>query len=80
MRDLDKYLKSNSKELVDLVNKNYIPPNVTNKPAFHELATKLQEIFVHNHGGKIGGRDQAHNILAMGIICSLWCGWFSEAK
>jgi hypothetical protein len=41
---------------------------VTKEPAFHELATKLQEIFVHNHRGKVGGRDHAHNLL-YGVHC-----------
>ena len=43
-------------------------------------ATKQQKAFVHNHRGQIGGRDKAHNVLAMAIICSMWCVWLSQAK
>ena len=44
MTDLSEYLRSNRKEIVDLINKKYIPSNVTNEPTFHGLATKLQEL------------------------------------
>jgi hypothetical protein len=80
MGDLSGYLDSNSKDIVDLMNKNYIPPNMTSEPAFHNLATKLQEIFVHNHGGKIGGRDQAHNVLAMAIANLCGVDGFQKLK
>jgi hypothetical protein len=36
--------------------------------------------FVHNHQGETGRRDQAHNVLATAIICSMWCGCLSQAK
>ena len=36
--------------------------------------------FVLNHSGQQGGLDKAHNVLAMAIICSMWCGWLSQAK
>ena len=32
------------------------------------------------HGSKAGKRDPAHNVLAMVIIYSMWCGWLSQAK
>lgn len=35
---------------------------------------------MHDHRGLIGGRDEAHNVLTMAIICSMWCGWLSQAK
>jgi len=27
-----------------------------------------------------GSRDATHNVLAMAVICSMWCGWLSQAK
>ena len=80
MVDLDEYLRLNSKEIVDFINRKYIPIEATNEPTFDRLATELQRLFVHDHRGKVGGRDQAHNVLAMAIICSLWCGWLTRAK
>lgn len=77
MEDLDEYLRLNSKEIVDFINRKYVPIEATNEPTFDRLATELQTLFVHNHSGKVGGRDQAHNVLAMAIICSLWCGWLT---
>jgi len=35
---------------------------------------------VHNYRGEIGGRDAAHNVLTMALMCSLWCGRLSQAK
>ena len=80
MVDLGEYLRTNSKEIVDFMNRKYIPSEMTDEPTFHGLATELQSLFVHNHRGKVGERDQAHNVLAMAIICSLWCGWLTQAK
>jgi hypothetical protein len=70
----------NCKEIADFINRKYIPIEETNEPTFDRLATELQRLFVHNHRGRVGGRDQAHNVLAMAIICSLWCGWLTQAK
>ncbi len=50
------------------------------KQTFNNIATELQTRFPHNHRGQIGGRDKAHNVLTMTIMCSLWCGWLSQAK
>jgi hypothetical protein len=73
MVDLNDYLKLNSKAIVDLVEKKY-------EPTFEELATLLQGMFIVQHGDEVGKRDKAHNVLAEAIICSLWCGWLSQAK
>lgn len=80
MTDIDEYLKSHRKEIVDYIQGNYIPANITNNTTFNNLATELQNKIVHNHKGEIGGRDAAHNVLAMALLCSLWCGWLSQAK
>jgi hypothetical protein len=44
------------------------------------LATLLQGKFIVQHGSKAGKRDPAHNVLAVVIIYSMWCGWLSQAK
>jgi hypothetical protein len=36
--------------------------------------------FVLRHGSEEGKRDQAHNVLAMAMIYSVWCGWVSRSK
>lgn len=77
---IDQYLKSHKKDIVDYIQDNYIPDNITNNPTFHNLASELQSKFVHDHRGQVGGRDQAHNVLTMAIMCSMWCGWLSQAK
>jgi hypothetical protein len=71
--DLNDYLKLNSNAIVDMVERKYVPD------AFEELAGLLQGIFVHRHGSEEGKRDKAHNVLAEAILCSLWCGWLSQA-
>jgi hypothetical protein len=79
MVNLNDYLKSNSNVIVDLVNRKYVPAEMT-EPVFMELAGLLQELFITEKNGQMGLRDQAHNVLAMTIIYSLWCGWLSQAK
>ena len=79
MVDLNDYLKLNSNAIVDLVNKKYVPAEMTKEPTFEALAEILQGIFIVRYG-EIGTRDQAHNVLAMAIIYSMWCGWLSQTK
>jgi hypothetical protein len=77
---LGEYLRSNSKQIVDFINRKYIPTKISSEPNFDRLASELQGIFPHQHGNEVGKRDRAHDVLAMAIICSLWCGWLSRAK
>jgi hypothetical protein len=78
--DLNDYLKLNSSAMVNLVNKKYVPAEMTKEPTFEDLAALLMGKFVHRHGNEeeVGKRDQAHNVLAMAIIYSMWCGWISQ--
>jgi hypothetical protein len=80
MENLNDYLQLNSNAIVDLVNKKYVPAEMTKEPTFNSLAEILMGIFIHGQGSELGKRDQAHNILAMTIIYSMWCGWLSQGK
>ena len=80
MVDVSEYLRMNSKEIVDFINSKYIPDEITMHKAFDNLATLLQKAFVTEKDRQLGVRDQAHNVLAMATICSLWCGWITQAK
>jgi hypothetical protein len=77
---IGEYLRSHKKEIVDFIQANYIPASIIGNSTFNSLASELQRKFMHDHRGHIGGRDEAHNVLAMAILCSLWCGWLSQAK
>jgi hypothetical protein len=77
---IGEYLRSHKKDIVDSIQSNYIPANIIGNNTFNSLATELQRKFMHDHRGHIGGRDEAHNVLTMAIICSMWCGWLSQAK
>ncbi|MGH9926519.1 MAG: hypothetical protein ACRD5B_14200 [Nitrososphaeraceae archaeon] len=77
---IDEYLRSHKKDIVDSIQSNYIPANIIGNNTFNSLATELQRKFMHDHRGHIGGRDEAHNVLTMAIICSMWCGWLSQPK
>ena len=79
MVDLYEYLMLNSNAIVDLVNKKYVPTEMTEDVILEELAGILMGMFVLGHGSEQGKRDKDHNILAMTIIYSMWCGWFSRA-
>ena len=77
---IGEYLRLHKKDMVDFIQSNYIPANIIGISTFNNLATELQRKFMHDHRGHIGGRDEAHNVLTMAIICSMWCGWLSQAK
>ena len=77
---LNDWLKLNSNAIVDLVNKKYVPDEMTMEPIFNELAGLLMGMFIHQHGSEAGKRDQAHNVLAMVIIYSIWYGWLTQEK
>jgi hypothetical protein len=50
MVNLNDYLKLNSNAIVDLVNKKYVPAEMTKEPIFEELAGLLMGLFIHQHG------------------------------
>ena len=80
MVDLNDYLKLNSNAIVDLVEKKYVPAEMSQESTFEGLATLLQGKFIVQHCSGVGKQDPAHNVLAMVIIYSMWCGWLSQAK
>jgi hypothetical protein len=79
--DLNDWLKMNIDVMVDLARK-YVPTEIIKEPAFEALTALLMGKFVHRHGSEeeIGKRSQAHNVLAMTTIYSIWCGWVSQSK
>ena len=77
---IGEYLRSHKKNIVDFIQSNYLPASLIGNDTFNSLATELQRKFMHDHRGYIGGRDEVHNVLTMAIICSLWCGWLSQAR
>jgi hypothetical protein len=68
---IGEYLRSHKKDIVDYIQGNYIPASIISNSTFNSLATELQRKFVHDHRGHIGGRDEAHNVLSMAIICGV---------
>jgi hypothetical protein len=80
--NLNDWLKLNSNVLVNLVEKKYVPDEITKEPTFNELAGLLQGMVIarDESTGEVGRRDQVHNVLAMTMIYSLWCGWVSQTK
>ena len=78
MADLYDYLMLNSNAIVDLVNKKYVTAEMTEDSIFKELAGVLMGMFTLGHESELEKRDQAHDVLAMTIIYSIWCGWFSR--
>ena len=77
--DLNDYLKLNSNVIVDLARK-YVPTEMTKEPTFEELAALLQGIAIVRNGNEVGKRDQVHQVVAMVMIYSVWCGWLSQEK
>ena len=74
--DLSQFLESQRKQIVDYIEGRYIPNDITSNPTFNEIAKEIEMKFPLNHGA----RDQAHNVLAMAVVPSMWCGWLSQAK
>ena len=77
--DLNDYLKLNNNVIVDLARK-YVPTEMTKEPTFEELAALLQGIAIVRNGNEVGKRDQVHQVVAMVMIYSMWCGWLSQEK
>ena len=77
--DLNDYLKLNNNVIVDLARK-YVPTEMTKEPTFEELAALLQGIAIVRNGNEVGKRDQVHQVVAMVMIYSVWCGWLSQEK
>ena len=77
--DLNDYLKLNNNVIVDLARK-YVPTEMTKEPTFEELAALLQGIAIVRNGNEAGKRDQVHQVVAMVMIYSMWCGWLSQEK
>ena len=80
MVDLNDYLTLNSNVMIDLVNKKYVPAEMAEELIFKELAGLLMGNIIVQHGNNVGQQDPAHNVLAMVMIYSIWCGWFSQEK
>ena len=79
--DLNDWLRMNNDVIVELARK-YVSTEILKEPTFEALAALLMGKFVHRHGSEeeIGKRSQAHNVLAMTMIYSMWCGWVSQSK
>ena len=79
MVDLNDYLQLNSNVIVDMARK-YVSTEMTKEPTFEELAGLLMGIFTVRSGDEVGKRDQVHNVVAMAMAYSMWCGWLSQEK
>src|SRR5262245_38259266 len=78
MVDLYDYWMLTSIAIVDLVNKKYVPTEMTEDVILEELAPVLMGMFVVGHGSEQGKRDTDHNTLAMTKIYSMRRGWPSR--
>jgi hypothetical protein len=66
MLNLEKYLKEHRKEIIDYLERD-------NKSTFKitgEVSDRLITLLT--------SVDKVHTLLANAIICSLWCGWYSQ--
>ena len=53
---------------------------MTKEPTFEVLAGLLMGIFTVRNGNEVGKCDQTHNVVAMAMVYSMWCGWLSQEK
>ena len=74
--DLNDYLKIISNVIVDLARNS----EIIKEPTFEELAAQLRGIAIVRDGNEVGKRDQVHNVVAMTMVYSMWCGWLSQEK
>jgi hypothetical protein len=73
MLNLEKYLKEHRKEIIDYLERD-------NKSTFKitgEVSDRLITLLTSElpYGSSV---DKVHTLLANAIICSLWCGWYSQ--
>ena len=52
MVDLNDYLKLNSNAIIDLVERKYVPAEMSQESTFEGLATLLQGKFIVQHGAR----------------------------
>jgi hypothetical protein len=73
--DLITFLAEHEDEIIDWVNSNVKTQFIPASSIFDRLANQVNKEYPY--GGRI---DNAHRFLTNAIICSLWCGWFSQAR
>jgi hypothetical protein len=73
MLDLEKYLKEHRKEIIDYVEHKNKSIFKIKGEVFDRLTTLLTSELPY--GSSV---DKIHTVLANAIICSLWCGWYSQ--
>ncbi len=69
------YLVEHREEIIDWINDNektYFNPS---GEIFDRLANQVREEYPYGHG-----IDNMHRFLTNAIMCSLWCGWFSQSR
>jgi hypothetical protein len=73
MFSLEKYPKEHKKEIIDYVEHNNKSIFKITGKVFDRLTTLLTSELPY--GSSV---DKIHTLLANAIICSLWCGWYSQ--
>jgi hypothetical protein len=69
------YLAEHRDEIIDWINNNiktYFNPS---GEIFDRLANQVREEYPYGQG-----IDNMHRYMTNAIMCSLWCGWFSQAR
>jgi hypothetical protein len=74
MLEIDEYLKSHRKEMVDFVEQKDTKGLRITGGIFDRLVNKLTA--ERSFGPTV---DKTHIVLSQAIITSLWCGWLSQA-
>jgi hypothetical protein len=73
MLSLEKYLKERRKQIIDYLEQNNKSTFKITGEVFDRLTTLLTRKLPY--GSSV---DKVHTLLANAIICSLWCGWYSQ--
>ena len=72
---LIRFLNTHQGEIIDWINNNIKIQFTPTNNIFDRLANQLNQEFPY--GQEI---DNMHRFLTNAIMCSLWCGWFSQAR
>ena len=73
--NLTTFLNAYENEIIDWINTNIKTQFAPKGNIFDRLANQVNQEYPY--GGSI---DNAHRFLTNAIMCSLWCGWFSQAR
>jgi hypothetical protein len=72
---LEIYLNTHRNEIIDWIERNIKQQFTPTGQMFDRLANQITREYPYGLG-----IDNMHRFLTNAVMCSMWCGWFSQAR